>query len=227
MSMMATMLARGRSSFVRPTHQSAHFDVAVKYAEGPGENSGGVIDAMDLLAKGLEFRSSRSMLTGLSVGGLGIARDHGHSDRMSCVASKLHCFDDRLFEMEGGADFVRAHVPTARHAGRITGPACTSLPAVFFNRQRIFESFGGYFDFVVGEPAAVLSLFGLKRIDTLIPRLSFGGTGLALHRVDHPPLLLRPGTGGVEAGKSPISREAFWSEFVPSAFEAFLEPIPA
>ncbi|MCG6857098.1 MAG: hypothetical protein LJE67_03440 [Salaquimonas sp.] len=233
---MAKDLAVSRTSVTRPIIQAAHFDVAIVSAGGACKNSGNPGDAVNHLVNGLKSASKHIALFDCASGG-GHAAHYpyahhvlAHSgkirlDRMACVASKLHCLDDRLFDLDGGAEYVKTYASTARRAGRITGLLCTNLSTVFSNRQEIFDSFIGSPDFVVGEPVAVLSLFSLKRIDTLIPRLIHRGEGLALHRVDHPSIFVRPGNNDVETDNDPISREEFWSQFVPSALEAFLDPM--
>jgi hypothetical protein len=143
-------------------------------------------------------------------------------DRIFYAAAKLLCLDAQLFNLTGGSEFARMSVYTARRAGRMTALLCADLPTVFLNRREIVDSVGGNLDYVVGEPSAVLSLFGLSRVDTLVPRLIALGTGLVLHRVESPSICVRAKTGAIAAGEAPISRKAFWSQFVPSQFDEIL-----
>lgn len=145
-----------------------------------------------------------------------------YPDKVFYAAAKLLCLDDQLFNLKGGGEFVRMSVSTARRSGRTTALLCTDLQTTFNRRPEIVDCFGGVLDFVVGEPREVLSLFGLSRIDSLVPKLIQLGTGLVLHRVDNPSISIRPKSRAAEIDDNRLSREAFWSEFVPSVFDEFL-----
>lgn len=147
-----------------------------------------------------------------------------YPDKVFYAAAKLLCLDDQLFNLKGGGEFVRMTVSTARRAGRATALLCTDLPTAFHKRREIVDCFDGVLDFVVGEPREVLSLFGLSRIDSLVPKLIQLGTGLALYRAGNPSISIRPKSKAAEIDDNKISREAFWSEFVPLAFDEFLVP---
>lgn len=201
----------------RPEVQAAHFDVAIVSGEGGRQ--------VQLLADGLAVRSANSVLMKCAGTGISPRLDTGHRpDPVFYTSMKLLCLEDRLFDREGGCDFVRSSVAAARRAGRMTALLCTDLQTVFTKRQEIAASFGGAFDIVVGKPAEVLTLFGVKRIDTLVPKLAQLGTGLILHRIDFPPIHLRPRGTSAKLGDAPISATSFWSQFVPAAFDELTRP---
>ena len=225
MAMRAVELACSRGIPASTAVQAAQFDVTIVSA---GEASNDAGTTIGLFREGLSARDLRTaQFDYVAAGGNKARRIGSELDRFACVASRLHCLDDRLFDGEGAAEFARSYVATARRAGRMAGLVCTNLPTVFFRRQEVIDAFGGHFDFVIGEPAEVLSLFGLKRIDTLVPAMAYRNIGLVLHRRDYPSIFLKPGGGNTEIGDTPISRETFWSEFAPSAFMNFLNPTQA
>jgi len=221
----------------RPPLKAAHFDVTFVSAAGLHGTSGDAGQPVDLLIEGLGSHNRRmALLDCASSGQAGlialrreahVGADNGRHtcicpDRVFYAAAKLLCLDAQLFNLKGGSEFARMSVSTAKRAGRMTALLCADLPTAFLERREIVDSVGGHLDYVVGEPPAVLSLFGLSRVDTLVPRLIALGTGLVLHRVDSPSISVRAKSGAIAAGGAPISREAFWSQFVPSEFDGFL-----
>ena len=176
----------------------------------------------DAFARYPAFHKTIVLQAGPQVGEDDGGRSRGDPDRLFYAAAKLLCLDDRLFNLTGGTELAGLSVSTARRARRTTALLCADLRSTFTNRQAIIDSIGGSLDYVVGEPPAVLSLFGLSRVDTLVPRLIQLGIGLVLHRIDYPSILVRPESSAIETGDAPVSREAFWSQFVPSAFDELL-----
>ena len=219
--------ATSRNAHAHP--QTALYDVVVLSADAPHNDPPfpSYPDPMHLLMEGLTGADRRAARFDYDSNSGPGAQARTLPDRMLGVAAKLNCLEDRLFELDGGAGFVRTYVSAARRAGRMTGLVCTNLPTTFFKRQQIIDVFEGEFDFVVGKPVAVLSLFGFKRIDSLIPRLIHRGADIVLHRVGHPSLFMRPGSTNPRIGEAPISRDTFWSQFVPSALDSFVDPTPA
>ncbi|MBO6716685.1 MAG: hypothetical protein JJ913_01875 [Rhizobiaceae bacterium] len=235
---LASHTETGRPTAPDYSIQAAHFDVALAAAgAGPAElvsqglssSSGStmLLNCADCEA-GRPSKAYRGKAMNLDIALTSGSRETGFGtrdpDAIFYTAMKLLCFDDQLFNRRGGYDFVRMSASAARRAGRMTALLCTDARTAFTKRDEIVGSFGGVFDIVAGEPAAVLALFGVNRIDTLVPKLARSGTGLVLHRVDFPPICLRPRSADVDVGKAPISPTSFWSEFVPAAFGDLVKP---
>jgi hypothetical protein len=220
-----------------PPVKAALFDITFVSTVVLNGTSGDSGQPASLLIQGLRSQNRRTALlrysslrqTGLIAmeGGAHVGADNGCyasiiPDRVFYASAKLLCLDSQLFNLKGGSEFARMSVSTAKRAGRLTALLCADLPTAFLKRREIVDSVGGNLDYVVGEPPAVLSLFGLSRVDTLVPRLIALGTGLVLHRVDSPSISLRAKSGTIAAGGAAISKKVFWSQFVPSQFGEFL-----
>lgn len=251
MMKIATGSKRNPVAVGHPAVQAAFFDMTVVSATGFDETIDSSGNSVDLFVKGLTIlnrstalldseysgetgrplslrseaparRAKLHKVIGPRVGDDDGRHFHGYPGKVFFAAAKLLCIDAQLFNLKDGSEFARTLISTARRAGRTTALLCADLPTAFNNRHEIVDSFGGILDYVVGEPPAVLSLFGLCRIDTLVPRMMQLGTGLVLHRIDYPSISIRPKSGAVEIDDSKISREMFWSEFVPSVLDKFL-----
>ncbi|MGE3370086.1 MAG: hypothetical protein AB7I79_15105 [Rhizobiaceae bacterium] len=131
------------------------------------------------------------------------------------------CIDEGLFDRADGAEFAKRSVRVARKARRMVGLLCVEPARVFRNRDEIMAEPAAQFDYLIGEPPAVLALFGVQRIDTLVPHLRRCGIGLIMHRVARAPIFLWSNRE-IELGGEAVSRSEFWSDFVPASIARVL-----
>ena len=131
MAMRAVELACSRGIPASTAVQAAQFDVTIVSA---GEASNDAGTTIGLFREGLSARDLRTaQFDYVAAGGNKARRIGSELDRFACVASRLHCLDDRMFDGEGAAEFARSYVATARRAGRMAGLVCTNLPTPGFS----------------------------------------------------------------------------------------------
>jgi hypothetical protein len=136
---------------------------------------------------------------------------------LGAAAAKFLCIDEGLFDRADGAEFAKRSARVARKSRRMVGLLCVDPARVFHNRNQILADLALNLDYVIGEPPAVLALFGMRRIDTLVPYLRRSGIGLIMHRVERSPIFLRSGRGEIESAGDTLPASAFWSSFVPAS----------
>lgn len=214
-----------------PTTQSSHFDVAIA-AAAPSTGLAREKDRpVRMLEKGLSAlkRITASIDRDVGDGGGMPEQDDrdtagagGTEARVLSAAAKLLCVEDALFDTEGGSQVARDSIASARRAGRTIVVLCTDQITVFRKRREIWEAIGQAAPIVAGEPRAVLPLFAVMRIDTLVQEVMRSGTGLVIHRAPYPSILVRPGGKTVETSGRAISSQAFWSEFLPGGLDKYL-----
>lgn len=196
----------------RGTSQSSHYDVAVAFQCARRPHDGG--DPLQLLGAGLHAGNLRIET---------LACDAPRtSTPFGAAAAKFLCIDEGLFDHADGAEFAKRSVRVARRASRMVGLLCVEPARVFRNRTEILAELVSQVDYVIGEPSAVLALFGVQRIDTLVPHMLRSGTGLIMHRVPRAPIFLWSNRGEIEFGGEALSRIEFWSNFVPASIARVL-----
>jgi hypothetical protein len=194
------------------TLQSSHYDVAVATQCARRPHDGG--EPLQLLGAGL--RAGNLRIETLAFDALRTSTQFG------AAAAKFLCIDEGLFDHDDGAEFAKRSVRVARKARRIVGLLCVDPARVFRNRTEIMTELGSQVDYIIGEPPAVLALFGVRRIDTLVPHMLRSGIGLIMHRVVRAPIFLWSNRCEVELGGEALAMSAFWSNFVPTSIARVL-----
>jgi hypothetical protein len=192
--------------------QSSHHDVAVATLHTEWPHDGG--DPLHLLGAGLRAGNLRIETLACDV--------PRTSTPLGAAAAKFVCIDEGLFDRTDGAEFAKRSVRVARKARRMVGLLCVEPARVFRNRNEIMAELTSQVDYVIGEPPAVLALFGVRRIDTLVPHMLRSGIGLIMHRAVRAPVFLWSDRCEIELEGEALSRSAFWSNFVPASIARIL-----
>lgn len=136
-------------------------------------------------------------------------------------STRILCVEDRLWDVDGGPAFAEKVSRLARAAGRRT-MLLLSDPDCSFRNQEAMKAFAtAHVDLLAGEAEAALMVYGLQRLDSLVPHIRRQDKKAILRRAAHAPLVL---DGTVrERPILPVHTHGsyFWSAFLPALVEVF------
>jgi hypothetical protein len=138
-------------------------------------------------------------------------------------ASKVLCLEDRLWDVEGGAEFAAAAIEVAVSAGRKVVLICKDPDCVLRNRVSIRNLTENRVDYIVGEATIVQLLYDLEPTDSLVKKLRAVSAGALLWRHSLAPLILEGNIIGPTAANEMIDANTFWSMFLPQRLSVLLQ----